>query len=109
RLALDDFGTGYSSLAYLQRFPIDTVKVDRELVASLPFDATIVASIIRLAHALGFEVVAEGVETQEQLDVLATLDCDVVQGYVWTRPCDADAALRWLTTYERDLRAATGS
>src|SRR5690606_32110100 len=109
RLALDDLGTGYSSLAYLQLFPIDTVQDDRELFASLASDATSVASRIRLSHAFVFEVVVVVVYTQELLDVLVTLVCDVVQGYVWTLPCDADAALRWLTTYERDLRAATGS
>ena len=85
RLAVDDFGKGYSSLAYLQRFPLDTVKIDQIFLQNLEpggTDHTIVGSVIDLAHGLGFEVVAEGVETLEQLDALVNLGCDLVQGHV---------------------------
>jgi diguanylate cyclase (GGDEF)-like protein/PAS domain S-box-containing protein len=100
RLALDDFGKGYSSLAYLQRFPLDAVKIDQEFVAQVVADATIVASVIELAHALGFEVVAEGVETQDELDVLVGLGCDIIQGHVFARPLDPTAAASWLARHE---------
>jgi len=81
--SIDDFGTGYTSLSYLNRFPIHELKIDRSFVASLESDArnrTIVRSIIDLAHGLGLSVVAEGVETQEALDMLAEWECDLVQG-----------------------------
>jgi diguanylate cyclase (GGDEF)-like protein/PAS domain S-box-containing protein len=89
RLAIDDFGTGYSSLAYLRRFPVHTLKVDRSFVSGLGVDAdsrAVVAAIIELAHALGLEVVAEGVEEQEQLDALVDLGCDRAQGFLFARP-----------------------
>ena len=94
-LVIDDFGTGYSSLAYLRRFPVDGLKIDRSFVADVPGDRnaeTLVGGIIGLAHALGLKVVAEGVETQAQKDFLAALDCDLVQGYLIGRPVDADQA-----------------
>ncbi len=105
RLALDDFGKGYSSLAYLQRFPLDAVKIDQEFVARLAVDSTIVASVIELAHALGFEVVAEGVETDEQLDALVALGCDVIQGHVVARPLAPAAATDWLADHEAGVAA----
>ncbi|HEY8100138.1 MAG TPA: EAL domain-containing protein [Burkholderiaceae bacterium] len=89
QISIDDFGTGYSSLSYLKRFPIDVLKVDQSFVRDItvnPDDAAIVASIISLAHSLRLQVVAEGVETAEQLDYLQGNDCDVMQGYHFSRP-----------------------
>jgi EAL domain-containing protein (putative c-di-GMP-specific phosphodiesterase class I) len=84
QIALDDFGTGYSSLAYLKRFPVDVVKIDRSFVKDLPADegsAAITAAIIAMAHALRKKVVAEGVATAEQAAFLRRLQCDHIQGY----------------------------
>jgi diguanylate cyclase (GGDEF)-like protein/PAS domain S-box-containing protein len=89
RLAIDDFGTGYSSLVYLKRMPVDIVKVDRSFVDGLGDDAedtAIVTSVVGLAHALGLEAVAEGVETTAQRDHLVELGCDLAQGFLWSRP-----------------------
>jgi len=89
KISIDDFGTGYSSLAYLRRFPIDTLKIDiafiRE-VTSNPQDAAITRTIIELAHSLKLRVVAEGVETQAQLEFLRDAGCDQIQGYLFSRP-----------------------
>ena len=100
RIALDDFGTGYSSLAYLQKFPLDSVKIDQLFVRELDPSArdrntTIVASMVALAHDLGFEVVAEGVHSTSQLEVLTELGCDVVQGNAVSAPLTAGAADVW--------------
>jgi EAL domain-containing protein (putative c-di-GMP-specific phosphodiesterase class I) len=89
-VALDDFGTGYSSLSYLNRLPIDTLKIDRTFVTdcgSLEGGA-VVAAIVALGKALGKGIVAEGVETQEQLDWLRTIGCDEVQGYLFAPPLE---------------------
>ena len=85
RLALDGFGAGYSSLSYLKRFPNKTLKIDRAFIRDVTHDqddTAIVTAIIAIAHSLKMEVVAEGVETKQQLDFLWRLDCDVVQGYL---------------------------
>ena len=89
QIAIDDFGTGYSSLAYLKRFPIDTLKVDRSFIRDIPGDTSdenITRAIISMAHSLRLKVVAEGVETAEQLRFLRVQCCDAVQGYFLHRP-----------------------
>jgi len=89
KVSIDDFGTGYSSLAYLRKLPIDKIKIDRSFiteVASNDSDMTIVKSMIELSHGLGKRVLAEGVETVEQLNVLRNLGCDAVQGYFINKP-----------------------
>jgi len=92
RLSIDDFGTGYSSLGYLQRYPFDTLKIDRSFIASAlenRSSARLVETIIAMAHSLRLEVIAEGVETPEQLAFLKERDCDLVQGYLFSRPLPA--------------------
>jgi diguanylate cyclase (GGDEF)-like protein/PAS domain S-box-containing protein len=99
RIAIDDFGTGYSSLAYLKRFPIDCVKIDRSFIRDLPEDrddASITRSIIAMAHNMKLEVVAEGVETVPQLDFLHAHGCDEIQGFLFSKPLDIDAFERFL-------------
>jgi diguanylate cyclase (GGDEF)-like protein/PAS domain S-box-containing protein len=92
RIAIDDFGTGYSSLAYLTRFPVAALKIDRSFVKEMSSDqgdATIVRTIIEMAHTLGFTVVAEGVETEQQANFLRLLRCEQAQGYLFARPMPA--------------------
>jgi len=91
-LAIDDFGTGYSSLSHLQRFPLDILKIDKSFVDELGAGrggAEIVAAVVKLAHALDLQVIAEGVETERQLDALQHLGCDFAQGYLFSRPVPA--------------------
>jgi EAL domain-containing protein (putative c-di-GMP-specific phosphodiesterase class I) len=99
-LALDDFGTGFSSLAYLKRFPIDVLKIDRTFTDGLGLDdndTAIVKATIALAHSLGIRVVAEGVETEAQLTLLHELGCDTAQGYLLGRPVPAAAFIEYLS------------
>jgi diguanylate cyclase len=112
RLSIDDFGTGYSSLVYLQRLPVVELKIDRSFVTSLvsaSADATIVRSIIDLAHNVGAQVVAEGVEDVETMTLLVGYGCDQAQGYHFSRPLPAEELLAWLARSpygcEQDLSA----
>jgi EAL domain-containing protein (putative c-di-GMP-specific phosphodiesterase class I) len=93
RTAIDDFGTGYSSLSSLRKFPFHTLKIDRSFVHDMNHDVSatsIVGSIIEMGHALGMQVVAEGVEDEQQLDLLRNHGCDVIQGYLTGRPVSAE-------------------
>lgn len=97
--SLDDFGTGYSSLCYLQRLPLDRLKIDKSFVSDLPGNtnsATIGSAIIGLAHNLGLQVIAEGVENQGQLQFLHDGQCDAFQGYLFSRPLPLDELERWI-------------
>ncbi len=99
RFSIDDFGTGYSSLAYLQKLPAEVVKIDRSFISDMKEgnrERVLVRSMIALSHSLGYEVVAEGVETREEADLLATMGCDELQGYWISRPLGSDAFLGWL-------------
>ena len=101
RFALDDFGTGYSSLAYLQRLPLDHLKIDQAFIRNLLIDKgseQIIATIIALGHALGLSVIAEGVETEAQRQVLHELGCHAYQGYLYGRPIPAEDVLAWVGT-----------
>jgi diguanylate cyclase (GGDEF)-like protein/PAS domain S-box-containing protein len=92
-ISVDDFGTGYSSFHYLKNFPIDRLKIDRSFVRDIyqdPSDAEIVAAIIAMAHNLNIQVIAEGVETQEQIEFLRMHNCDEMQGYYWSPPVSSD-------------------
>lgn len=100
RLSLDDFGTGYSSLSYLHQFPFDTIKIDRAFIQPIDHNSSrleIVRAIVALARALGKTVVAEGLETLEQVERLTALGCDLGQGYYFARPLDAAAAEQFLS------------
>lgn len=112
RLSLDDFGTGYSSLSYLHRFPIDTIKIDRSFVSRMnsPKNSEIVRTIVTLAGNLGLRVIAEGVETREQIIQLTGLNCDLVQGYLLSKPIDGEAMRDLIEEiYERGLGAQEGA
>jgi len=93
RISIDDFGTGYSSLSYLKKFPINTIKIDRSFVSDIhrdPNDAAITRAIIAMAHSLNLKVIAEGVETQEHADFLITQNCELVQGFFYSKPICAE-------------------
>jgi diguanylate cyclase (GGDEF)-like protein/PAS domain S-box-containing protein len=109
KIAIDDFGTGYSSLSYLKRFPIDTLKIDKTFVADVSTnedDAAIAKAIVMLGHALDMSVIAEGVETPQQLEYLTSLGCDVIQGYLFSPPLSTESFTELLM---EQLRAITPS
>jgi EAL domain-containing protein (putative c-di-GMP-specific phosphodiesterase class I) len=98
-LQIDDFGTGYSSLSYLHRFPVQALKIDRAFVSPINGNGengSIANAVIDLAHNLGMGVVAEGIETREQLDFLKDKGSEYGQGYLFAKPMDGDSALRFL-------------
>ena len=106
-MSLDDFGTGHSSLAYLKRFPIDCVKIDRAFIKDTPENAEDVAiarTIVAMAKSLDLATVAEGVETAEQLELLKGTGCDQIQGYFFSRPLPADD---FLAFYREQLQRET--
>ena len=93
KLAIDDFGTGFSSMSYLSRFPIDRLKIDQSFVCGLGHDETATAiteAVITLGHSLKLKVIAEGVETEEQLAMLRELGCDEIQGFLFSKPIGAN-------------------
>ena len=110
RIALDDFGTGQSSLSHLRRNPIDIVKIDRDFIRDIPddkYDSELVDAIIAMAHKLRIKVVAEGVETKEQLEFLRWHKCDAVQGFYFSEPVDGDTLLTIIN--QQELHPLTGS
>jgi EAL domain-containing protein (putative c-di-GMP-specific phosphodiesterase class I) len=99
-LSIDDFGTGYSSLSHLRKLPARQVKIDRSFVQDLQVkdDArAVVDAVIRLAHALGLSVVAEGVENEAQRDILLAMGCDELQGFLFSRPLPAGDLMAWFS------------
>jgi diguanylate cyclase (GGDEF)-like protein/PAS domain S-box-containing protein len=108
-LAIDDFGTGYSSLVYLKRLPIDTLKIDKEFIGDLtrdPDDEAITATVITIGHSLGLNVIAEGVETEQQLSYLREQGCDEIQGFWLSTPLDANRCLTFIRNWQPSLVAA---
>jgi PAS domain S-box-containing protein len=111
RLSIDDFGTGYSSLSRLRRIPVDTLKIDRAFISNMdrdPESREIVRIIIMLAHNLGLKAVAEGTETEEQVNLLKQLNCEMAQGYFFSRPADDQAMLKLLVSNHSARAASVG-
>src|SRR5690606_13676173 len=110
-ISIDDFGTGYSSLAYLRDLPLNRLKIDRAFIRGLGINgknASIVEAIVSMAHSLKLEVIAEGVETNEQLSVLKSLDCDQFQGFLYSPPGLPEAVSRFLPRYAAGVTSAAG-
>ena len=111
RISMDDFGTGYSSLSYLKRFPLDTLKIDRSFISGPDVNAedeAIMRAIIALGKNLELDVIAEGVETQEQLVLLKAQGCDLAQGYLLSKPLPAHDFARWLSENQQDAKRHSG-
>ena len=109
-LSIDDFGTGYSSLSYLRKLPAKQLKIDRSFVQDLEREEdakSIVKAVIKLSHALGLEVVAEGVETKGQQDILRELGCDQLQGFLYAKPMSATHLQMWALGGEGRLTTAS--
>ncbi|HPP74600.1 MAG TPA: EAL domain-containing protein [Armatimonadota bacterium] len=110
KISIDDFGTGYSSLSYLKKFPVDAVKIDRSFIKDIttnPDDAAIAGAVIAMAHSLKLKVIAEGVETLEQLEFLKSINCDEMQGYFISRPVPAEEFhhLLWMQRYSPNMES----
>ena len=108
-IAIDDFGTGYSSLIYLKRLPIDTLKIDKEFIGDLtkdPDDEAITATVITMGHSLGLNVIAEGVESEQQLSYLREQGCDAIQGFWLSPPLDAHRCLAFIRSWQPSTVAA---
>jgi EAL domain-containing protein (putative c-di-GMP-specific phosphodiesterase class I) len=104
RLAIDDFGTGYSSLSYLQKFPVDVLKIDQSFVGDLSIDsndAKLVSTIISLGKSLNLHIIAEGVETLEQLEFLKAHQCEEAQGYYFSKAVEPQAFALWMSEWEQ--------
>jgi EAL domain-containing protein (putative c-di-GMP-specific phosphodiesterase class I) len=111
-LSIDDFGTGYSSLSRLRKIPVDTLKIDRAFIMNMDTDSEsreIVRIIIMLAHNLGLKVVAEGTETEEHIKLLKALNCEMAQGYSYSRPADDKAMLKLLESNRSASAASVGN
>jgi len=112
KVSIDDFGTGFSSLSYLKRLPVDKLKIDKSFVDDLEKDsgdAAIVTAIITLSHNLDLTVVAEGVETQEQYDILRKFDCDEIQGYLISHPLNVQQFEEWMSSYpQQPMKQVSG-
>src|SRR5689334_5244015 len=109
KIAIDDFGTGYSSLSYLKRWRVDSLKIDRSFVRDIatdPSDHAIVSAIVAMARSLNIQVVAEGIETWQQLEILRNMGCTYAQGFLFAKPCGAAEALRYLRVEPLDLLEA---
>jgi EAL domain-containing protein (putative c-di-GMP-specific phosphodiesterase class I) len=103
QIAIDDFGTGYSSLSYLKKFHIDYIKIDQSFVRGMTAssgDFALCEAIVVMAHKLGMEVIAEGVETPEQSQLLTEIGCDFAQGYYFARPMQENVFLEWVKNYK---------
>lgn len=100
-LALDDFGTGYSSLSYLSRLPFNILKIDKSLIDTIS-EGDVVRAIVTVGHTLGCEIISEGVEEEPQVDILRSIDCDYIQGFVWGRPMELRKAMELITDEQED-------